>query len=98
MEDHLNYTNVSAEANPCERSEYEEPQEGLEQAIARMWKDLFKVDRVGRNDNFFELGGNSFLGMELSEMMVTHLGIEVPVLTIFQHPTVAEIAQVSASQ
>ena len=77
---------------------YEEPQGELEQAIAQLWRELFRLDKVGRNDNFFELGGNSLSGMDLSEMLTTRLAIEVPVLAIFQHPTVREIAKVIALQ
>ena len=79
-------------------SEHEEPQGDIEEAIAQIWKDLFHLDRIGRNDNFFALGGNSLLGMDLSEMFMTRLALEVPVVMIFQYPTIAEIAQVIASQ
>lgn len=99
MERHFNNVDISAQENAARRnSEYEEPQGDLEQAIAQLWKDLFHVDRVSRNDNFFELGGNSLLGMDLSEMFTICLALEVPVLTIFQHPTIGEIARVIASQ
>ena len=98
MELHLNNMDVAAREEPfCESGEYEEPQGDLEQAVAQLWKDLFHVERIGRSDNFFELGGNSLLGMDLSEMLATRLSIEVPVVTIFQNPTVAEIAKVIGS-
>jgi hypothetical protein len=99
MESHLNNMDMSGrEERVRTSSEYEEPQGELEQAIAQLWKDLFHLDRVGRNDNFFELGGNSILGMDLSEMLTTRLSLEVPILAIFQRPTIAEIAQVMESQ
>ena len=99
MENHLNNMDVSDQANLVSGScEHEEPQGDLEQAIAQLWKEVFRIDRAGRNDNFFELGGNSLLGMDLSEMFATRLALEIPVLEIFQHPTIAEIAQVIASQ
>ena len=99
MERQFNTAGVSAEENPVSASnQYEEPRGDLEQAIAHLWQDVFHVDRIGRNDNFFELGGNSLLGMNLSEMFATRLGLEVPVLAIFQHPTIGEISQVIASR
>ena len=79
---------------PTNVLEYEEPQGELEQAIAGLWREAFKLETVGRHDNFYELGGNSLLGMDLSEMFLTHMAIEVPVLTIFQYPTVRELAEV----
>ena len=94
MQDQFNNAGVSSQGTPVsENSDYEEPQGDLERAIAELWKDVFHLDRVGRNHNFFELGGNSLLGMDLSEMFATRLALEVPVLAIFQHPTIAEIAQ-----
>jgi hypothetical protein len=99
MQEHLNNGDGSERTNMLrEDGEYQEPQGDLEQAVAELWKGLFHLERIGRNDNFFELGGNSLLGMDLSEMFTTHLAMEVPVLTIFQYPTIAEIAQIIASQ
>lgn len=81
-----------------ETGNYEQPQGDLERSIAQLWQDVFHLDRIGRNDNFFELGGNSLLGMDLSDLFATRLALEVPVLAIFQHPTIREIAQTIASQ
>lgn len=75
----------------------EEPQGLLERAIAQLWRETFRLDKLGRNDNFFELGGNSLLGMDLSEMIMARLGLQVPVLTIFQYPTIREIADFIAT-
>lgn len=94
MEPELNNTNVSDQADAViDGSAYEEPQGKLEQAIAQLWMELFRLEKVGRNDNFFELGGNSLMGMDLSEMFTFRLGLEVPVLEIFRYPTVGELAQ-----
>lgn len=99
METHSTHLDVPHQESPVsERDEYQEPQGDLERAIAELWKDLFHTQRIGRNDNFFALGGNSLLGMDLSDMFVTRLSVEVPVLAIFQHPTVTELAQVIAAQ
>ena len=73
-------------------TEYEEPQGDIEQAIAGAWREVFGLERVGRNDNFFELGGNSLLGMDLADLLATRLAIELPVVTLFMNPTVRQIA------
>jgi acyl carrier protein len=73
---------------------YEEPQGDMELAIAQIWKDAFRVERIGRNDNFFELGGNSLLGMELTEMLANRLAVQIPVVVLFQYPTVRELAEI----
>jgi acyl-coenzyme A synthetase/AMP-(fatty) acid ligase len=40
---------------------YEAPAGDVEERIAKIWCDVLRVDRVGRNDNFFALGGHSLL-------------------------------------
>ena len=83
----------SAEVYP-EAEEYEEPQGEMEVAIAQVWKDTFHLDRVGRNDNFFGLGGNSLLGMELTERLANSMQLQIPVVLLFQYPTVRELAEI----
>jgi hypothetical protein len=68
----------------------------LEDAIAQAWQEVFRREPLGREQNFFELGGNSLLGMDLAELLAERLGLEVPVLAIFQHPTIRELANVIA--
>ena len=46
---------------------YEEPVGETESALAAVWAEVLKVERVGRLDNFFELGGHSLLAVRLIE-------------------------------
>jgi len=78
---------------PDESREYEEPQGEIERMIARLWSEAFRLEKVGRNDNFFELGGNSALGMRLTEAIGRGLTVQIPVVALFQNPTVRELAQ-----
>jgi hypothetical protein len=73
---------------------YEDPQGELELALAQVWRDAFRLEKIGRNDNFFGLGGNSLLGMELTEMLATRLDIQIPVVVLFQYPSIRELAEV----
>lgn len=72
----------------------DEPRGELEQEIARIWSEVFHLERVGRDDNFFALGGNSLLGMDLTEALADRLSIRVPVLVLFQYPSVRELAEI----
>jgi acyl carrier protein len=74
---------------------YEAPQGEAEQAIAKVWQEIFSIDAIGRNDNFFELGGDSVLGMQLIEKLTERLGIELPVVTLFLNPTIREMAEIA---
>jgi acyl carrier protein len=53
---------------------------------------VFHLEKVGRDDNFFELGGDSLVGMRLTEAFANSLSIQLPVVAIFQNPTVRELA------
>jgi hypothetical protein len=73
-------------------ADYIAPQSQTEQAIARMWCDLLRVEKVGVNDNFFDLGGHSLLVVQAQARLRAELGVSVPVVRLFQYPTVARLA------
>jgi len=65
-----------------------------EEAVAGIWAEVLKVERVGRHDNFFELGGHSLLAVTVMERM-RRRGLQVDVRSLFVTPTVAELAAVA---
>nr|AYM54409.1 amino acid adenylation domain protein [Phaselicystis flava] len=69
------------------------PQAGLEETIAGIWRAVLGLDRVGVNDNFFDAGGHSLLVVELRNRLASACGVEVPIVEIFRHPTVAALAR-----
>ena len=73
--------------------EYEVPQGATEWAIAKLWQEVFSLEQIGRNANFFELGGNSLLGMTLMDRFDKDLSLQLPVVMLFQNPTIRELAQ-----
>jgi amino acid adenylation domain-containing protein len=68
------------------------PRTELEEALARLWAKLIKIDRVGIFDNFFDLGGNSLLALQTVARLRQEKGLDLPVVQIFAHPTVGELA------
>ena len=76
---------------------YEPPQGDVEQALARIWQDVLKHDRVGRHDNFFELGGHSLLAVTLIERM-RRAGLHADVRALFASRTLAELAAVIGAE
>ncbi len=74
-------------------TEYVVPEGTLEVAIADVWRRLLRIDRVGANDGFFDLGGSSLLAVESLLELRREVGRTVPVVALFQHPTVRGLAR-----
>jgi amino acid adenylation domain-containing protein len=73
---------------------YQEPQTPVEQVLASLWAGLLSVERVGVKDNFFELGGHSLLGVQLISRIRELLLVDLPLLTIFEAPTITLLSAV----
>ncbi|HEX7314138.1 MAG TPA: amino acid adenylation domain-containing protein [Pyrinomonadaceae bacterium] len=74
------------------RHEYVAPRTPTEAALAEMWAEILRVERVGVTDNFFELGGDSIKGAVFINRLQDRLGEIVHVITIFNGPTVGQLA------
>jgi amino acid adenylation domain-containing protein len=73
-------------------SEYVAPRTETEKAIAEVWREVLKVERVGAHDNFFALGGHSLLLVQLLRRLQSVLKRELSVVDLFRHPSVAALA------
>ncbi|WP_416466970.1 amino acid adenylation domain-containing protein [Pseudomonas sp. LFS044] len=71
---------------------YVAPEGGHEHAIASLWAQVLKVQRVGRYDNFFELGGHSLLATQVISRLRQVLNIDLPLRTLFETPVLASFA------
>ena len=81
------------DADAYSTREYEAPVGEVENALARIWADVLKLERVGRHDNFFELGGHSLLAVTLISHVHRVLEVAVVVRDLFQFPVVAAFAE-----
>jgi amino acid adenylation domain-containing protein len=68
------------------------PRTPLEEEIARVWRDVLKLDRVGMGDSFWELGGHSLLATRVLSRIEEIFGVDLPLQTLFASPTVGELA------
>ncbi len=72
---------------------YVSPRTPLEELVAEIWGDLLKVDQIGMNENFFALGGHSLLATQVVARLRNVLELDIPLRTLFEHPTVAQLAR-----
>ncbi|WP_394823561.1 SDR family NAD(P)-dependent oxidoreductase [Pendulispora albinea] len=64
----------------------------LERSIARAWQQVLGVERIGVDDNFFDLGGNSLSWLKVVGHLKEELGVDVPLTSVFEAPSVAALA------
>ncbi|WP_232357868.1 non-ribosomal peptide synthetase [Paraneptunicella aestuarii] len=73
--------------------EYVAPRNSNEEKLCEIWKQILAVKTVGIDDSFFALGGHSLLATKLVNQIRDNLNVEVPLLAIFENPTVRGIAE-----
>ena len=73
--------------------QYEAPQGELEETLARIWRGVLQVERIGRHDNFFELGGHSLILAKVSCEIAERFHIQVPLCDVFRAPTFDQMAR-----
>lgn len=72
---------------------FKAPQSDLEQRISGVFEALLGVTPISVTDNFFDLGANSLLVMQATARLRTLLERTVPLVDLYQHPTVAALAE-----
>ncbi len=70
------------------------PRNELERQLTEIWERLLGVRSIGINDNFFELGGHSLIAVRLFAEIEQTRGQNLPLATLFQQQTIAELASV----
>ena len=71
---------------------YIAPRSLVEEELVKILRPLLKLERVGVNDNFFLLGGHSLLGTQVIARVSETFGVDLTLLKLFDHPTVAEMS------
>ncbi|HXI25868.1 MAG TPA: amino acid adenylation domain-containing protein [Pyrinomonadaceae bacterium] len=90
----LNLRALPAPVELRERSEvtFAAPQTPVEQSLATIWAEVLGINAVGVHDNFFDLGGHSLRAVHLFARIEKEFGKRLPLATLFQSPTIAELA------
>jgi len=69
-----------------------EPRDESERRLTAIWEEILGVRPVGVHDDFFDLGGHSLLAVRVFAAIERMTSIKLPVSTILQFPTVADLA------
>ncbi len=73
------------------------PQTNLENLLTRLFGQIFGIEKVSLKDNFFNLGGHSLLVMRLISLLNDLFCVNLPMRTLFEAPTPAELRDILLS-
>ncbi len=74
------------------------PTNDVERRIADVFQQLLNVSPISTQDNFFDLGANSLLMMQANARLRSVLDRNIPLVDLFQHPSIAALARHLAEQ
>lgn len=77
---------------PIHLGNFTVPETDTEKQLVRLWGKLLGINGIGVHDSFFELGGNSLLLTQLVAMIRKTFKAELALSSMFEHPTISEIA------
>ena len=70
------------------------PRDALDLQLTQIWEKVLGLKPIGLQDNFFELGGHSLLAVRLFGHIERLCGKKLPLATLFQAPTIEQLANV----
>jgi amino acid adenylation domain-containing protein len=69
------------------------PQTRAERTLVEIWQEVLGQREIGIDDDFFDLGGHSLLAIRAFAAMEKLTGRRLPLSTLFQAPTIEELAR-----
>lgn len=98
----LHVTEGSARESKHNRPElssvYVVPGNSTEKAVAGIWQELLRIDKVGVHDNFFDLGGHSLLATRLIARLRDAFPTEFTMADLFERPTIHSLSEMVLEQ
>ncbi len=73
------------------------PRDDVEKGLSEIWTSTLGVSRVGIFDDFFSLGGHSLIATKLVLRANERFGVDLPLVSVFEHSSVADMAAVIRS-
>ncbi len=74
------------------------PRTPEEELLADIFAQILNLEKVSVTESFFNLGGHSLLATQLVSRIRDVFGVEVPLMRVFENPTVAQLVTVIEEQ
>jgi acyl carrier protein len=72
--------------------------EAVTRQLTAIWQDLLGTQPISPDQNYFDLGGDSCLAVQMFAAIEKVLGTKLPLATLYDAPTIAELAALLASE
>ncbi len=92
----LQRTELGALGEALLRRSSEPPDGPHEEQVAAIFRQVLRVDDIGRRDQFFDRGGDSLRAVEVIERIEQTFGVPLTMDELLDNPSVAGLAQVIA--
>ncbi|HEU4326674.1 MAG TPA: amino acid adenylation domain-containing protein [Roseiflexaceae bacterium] len=76
----------------ADASAYTAPRSSTEELLADIWARVLGQERVDVHASFFTLGGHSLLATQVMARVGSVFGVDLPLRSLFDHPTVGQLA------
>ena len=86
------------QARPELANPFTAPRTPIEAGLVHLWAEVLSLDAVGIHDSFLELGGDSLLATQIIARVINTWRVALPVRTLLEAPTVADMAFVIAQR
>lgn len=71
---------------------FKKPTTEIQRNIAKVWSNVLRIPKIGISDNFFEMGGSSLLAQKTVSSLRQNYNYEIPIIKLYQHPTILELS------
>lgn len=92
----LQRTELPAFGEALLKQAWQPPRGPHEERVAMIFRQVLRIDDIGRHDQFFDRGGDSLRAVEVIERVQEQFGVPLTMDTLLGSPSVAELAKVIA--
>ena len=73
--------------------EFVAPTTETEIKLAKIWDEIFNVEKISNTSDFFNIGGDSLLAIKLCSRILSDFDIDITVADVFKYPVLQDLAK-----